>query len=333
VTDVSVLIPVLDEEAHIEEAVAAMRAQRFTGTIEFLFIDGRSSDATPEILRRLAAADKRIRLLDNPARRTPHGLNVGLRHARGHVVVRMDAHTLYPSDYIARGVQRLARGDVTWVSGPQVAIGRGRWSTRIALALGTRLGVGGAAFRTAQRETEVDTGFTGLWRRETLLRHGGWDEGWPINQDGELAARVRKAGGVIVCLPELAAHYVPRDSLCGLARQYWRYGQYRVKTSARHPESMRRSHVLPPGLVLSVPVAAAPLGQISRVARAGLAAYAAACALTSARVARTSPLAARGDSVAVAVVFVTMHLAWGAGFLVGCARFGAPVRALWRLLR
>ncbi len=331
-TDVTVLIPVLDEEAHIEEAVEAMRAQRFDGTIEFLFIDGGSSDATPRILRRLAADDERIRLLDNPARRTPNGLNVGLAHARGTVVVRMDAHTVYPSDYIARGVQRLARGDVAWVSGPQVPVGRGGWSTRIALALGTSLGVGGATFRHAQNEIEVDTGFTGLWRREMLRQHGGWDEGWPVNQDAELAARIRRAGGTIVCLPELAADYVPRDSLRRLASQYWRYGQYRVKTSARHPESMRRSHVLAPGLVVAVPLALMSLGPVSRLARAGLGLYATACAITTARVANANPQASRADAVALPAVFLTMHLAWGAGFLMGCARFGTPLRALRGLL-
>jgi hypothetical protein len=242
----------------------------------------------------------------------------------------MDAHTWYPADYLARGVERLGRGDVAHVSGPQVAEGEGPWSRRIALALQTPMGIGGARFRTAGEEVEVDSGFTGVWERSTVLDHGGWDEGWPVNQDGELAARIRAGGGRIVCLPEMAARYVPRDSLGALRRQYWRYGQYRAKTSGRHPASMRRSHVLPPALVLAVAASVVP-GPWRRPARLVLAAWLLAAVATSAR--EASRGAAPADAVSLPLVLGTMHFSWGAGFLVGCARFGPPLRALARVLR
>src|ERR671926_573301 len=143
--DASVLIPVLNEERYIRETVAAMQAQRFDGSVEFLFMDGRSEDRTKEILEQLAGEDPRIRVFDNPGRTSTAGLNVGLRHARGDYVVRMDAHTFYPQDYIARGVERLRRGDVVWVAGPQVPYGVGKWSRRVALALGSWFGTGGSA--------------------------------------------------------------------------------------------------------------------------------------------------------------------------------------------
>src|SRR2546423_3446489 len=126
--DASVLIPVLNEERHIRDTVAAMQAQRFEGFLEFLFMDGRSEDRTKAILEELAGSDPRIRVFDNPGRTSTAGLNVGLRNARGDYVVRMDAHTFYPEDYIARGVERLRRGDVVWVAGPQGPYGVGRWS-------------------------------------------------------------------------------------------------------------------------------------------------------------------------------------------------------------
>src|SRR5918911_3923053 len=137
--DASVLVPVLDEEAHIREAVDAMRAQEFDGEIEFLFMDGGSTDSTRAILEELAASDPRIRVFDNPGRTTPHALNVGLAAARGEFVVRMDAHAFYPPRYIAAGVERLRRGDVVWVAGPAIPRGTGRWSKRVALALNSGL--------------------------------------------------------------------------------------------------------------------------------------------------------------------------------------------------
>jgi succinoglycan biosynthesis protein ExoA len=327
--DVSVLIPVLNEESCIRDTVAAMQAQDYDGEIEFLFMDGRSEDRTRAVLEELARQDARIQVLDNPERLTPHGLNVGLRHARGQYVARMDAHTYYSSDYVAKGVERLQRGDVVWVSGPAVPQGVGPWSRRVALALGSRLGVGGSRKWSSAGEVELDSGvFAGLWHRSTLLAHGGWDEGWPANQDSELAARVHEAGGRIVCLPELAGRYIPRDSLRSLARQYRRYGYYRAKTARRHAGSMRRSHVLPPGLVLCIPLALLP-APFGWPPRAALLAYAASVLAASAAALRRG--AGLRDAAALPAVFVTMHLAWGTGFLTGCLRFGPPIAALTRI--
>ena len=327
--DVSVLIPVRDEAAVLRDVARDILAQQFDGSIEFLFVDGRSQDGTLAILRELEAADPRVRVLDNPAKRTPQALNLALRHARGGVIARMDAHTHYRPDYIARGVERLRAGGVESVSGPAIAEGSGRWSRRVALALSTRLGVGGADWRRrTDAEFEVDSGFAGLWLRSTLERHGGWDEEWLNDQDYELAARIRKAGGTIVCVPAMSAAYLPRDSLPALARQYHRYGFYRVKTSLRHPESLRRSHVLAPGLVLAAGAALVAPRPVRGVARAGLAAYGATVLATTAQAARDARLA---DAAALPAVFATMHLAWGVGFLRACAVLGIPWRALRRL--
>lgn len=324
--DVSVLIPVYNELSHIRETAARMRRQQFDGSFELLFIDGFSEDGTRAVLEELAGEDPQVRLLDNPARHIPCALNVGLAHARGEFVARMDAHTYYPDNYLQRGVERLRRGDVAWVSGAALPYGVGGWSKRAELALGTWLGVGGASFRRgADREFDSDTGFTGVLRRATLESHGGWDEESLVNEDAELAARVRQAGGRIVCIPELAARYVPRDSLKDLAHQYWRYGQFRARTSRLHPESMRRSNLLPPVLFLTVIGRAFAPGRLRRPLGAGVALYGLSVAGVSIRSAKD---ASWRDGALLPLVFLTMHLAWGGGFLVGCVRFGPPFSAI-----
>ncbi|MEY2513100.1 MAG: succinoglycan biosynthesis protein ExoA [bacterium] len=320
----SVLVPVLNEAAHIRACVAAMREQELDEEYELLFVDGGSTDGTRELLDELAGRDSRIRVLDNPRRTVPHALNLGLREARAGVVVRMDAHTLYPPRYLARGLERLRRGDVVWVSGPQLPHGVDAGTRRVALALSTRLGTGGAMYRhETTAEADATSGFTGLFDRRFVERLGGWDEGWAVNQDAELAARVRQAGGRIVVLPALAARYVPRGSLRSLGRQYRRYGLYRAKTCARHPQSTELRHALPPALVLAGAAALLPLGPPRVAARAVMAAYGAALLATAAAAARRAPLR---DAAALPAVFATMHAAWGAGFLAGCARFGVPLR-------
>src|SRR3954447_27008307 len=164
--DVSVLTPVLNEEAHIRETVASMVTQEFDGSVEFLFIDGNSEDRTKAILEELALQDPRIRVLDNPQRTTAYALNIGLEASRGRYVARMDGHTSYPPNYLALGVERLRRGDVVWVAGPQIPGGEGVWSRRVTMALETGLAsIGSKRWgdrSAANAEIELDTGvFTG----------------------------------------------------------------------------------------------------------------------------------------------------------------------------
>jgi succinoglycan biosynthesis protein ExoA len=329
----SVLIPVLNEELHLPETMRAMLGQRFDGEIEFLFVDGGSTDRTLALLEEFAASDPRVRVLHNPARQTTAALNIALRHATGEFVVRMDAHSKYPPNYVAGGVERLLRGDVDWVCGPAIAEGDGRWSATVAAALRTPLGQGGSRkWESGQSEVELDTGvFTGVWRRSHLVELGGWDEGWPINQDSELAARVFERGGRIVCLPELAAVYTPRDNPKSLARQYFRYGYYRTKTSRLHPDSMRRPHVVAPGILLTLIACVVAPRPVRRAARAALGAYVASLLVVTVRAAREGETD-RSRLLRMPVALAIMHVSWACGFFAACARFGPPLAALRRLI-
>jgi hypothetical protein len=251
--------------------------------------------------------------------------------ARGEWIVRMDAHSFFPPDYIAHGVARVQHGDVASATGPALASGNGRLSGRIALALRSRMGRGGAQFRhLSPDEIELDSGYCGVWRRSLLVAHGGWNEELSFTEDLELAARIGRAGGRIVCLPDMAATYLPRETLPGLATQYWRYGYHRVRTARWHPQMLRRSHVLPPLAVLTVLAGLAGPGRAGRAARQALALYAAALAVESARIAKDER--AR-DAAGLPVVWGTMHLAWGSGFLAGCVSHGPPLAALATALR
>jgi succinoglycan biosynthesis protein ExoA len=333
---VSVLVPVLNESSSIREAVAAMLAQQVDGQIELLLADGGSDDGTRELLEELAAHDPRVKVLQNPSGRTPSALNVALRHARGEYVARMDAHAFYPPNYLRSGIERLRVGDTDWVSGPQVIVGNGRVQRAFALALeswlgrgGSRKWAGGDARENGRPEWELDTGvFTGVWRRESVLRMGGWDERWWRNQDSEMAARFLEDGSRLICLADMAARYVPRNSLRGLIRQYDGYGFYRVATARRHPASLRRSALLMPLLVCCAGCALLAPGPVRRPARAGMVVYLTSILGAGAEAARKSPM-----SVAATVppVLAAMHVGMGVGFLRGMARFGMPWAAFARI--
>lgn len=329
--DVSVLVPVLNEEEHIRESVRAMQAQEFDGELEFLFADGLSEDRTKEILLELAREDPRIRVFDNPRGRTPSGLNVCLSHARGEFVARMDAHTFYPTRYLADGVRRLRQGGTTWVSGPVIPEPTGRVSRVVALALSSPMGRGGARKWSSQNgdadEIELDSGvFAGVWRRDDVLRHGGWDEAWPQNQDSEMAGRFLGSGERLICLPEMAARYVPRNTLRSLFKQYSNYGYYRIATARRHPHTLRRSHVLAPAVTLTLLASIAVPRPIRRLARGGLALYGATLGLEAVR---AIPRAEHfEDALSLPSVMMAMHLGHGVGMLRGVIKLGPPWAAI-----
>ena len=329
----SILVPVLDEAAAIGPSVAAMLAQELPdgGEVEVLLADGGSTDGTRELLRALAAQDPRVVLLANPLGGTASGLNVCLAAARGRHVARMDAHTTYGRDYLALGIARLAAGGTGWVAGPQLPEGAAGTSRAVEAALGTWLGRGGSRKWSADgAESTLDTGvFCGVWRREVVLAHGGWDEDWPRNQDSEMAARFLRSGERIVSLPAMVACYQPRGSLRGLWRQYHDYGLYRARTALRHPMSLRRSALLPPGVVLAVPAAVTAPRPVRLAARALLALYAAALGRAAWQAAAAGY---RDEALRVPLVLATMHVAHGTGFLRGSRRFGPPIRALLRLV-
>ncbi|MGA9874555.1 MAG: glycosyltransferase [Solirubrobacteraceae bacterium] len=334
--DISVLIPVLNEERHIREAVVAMQAQQLDGVFELLFADGHSTDRTREILLELAQEDPRIRVLSNPIGHTASGLNICLSAARGEFVARMDAHTYYPPRYLAAGIERLRQGDTVWVSGPQVPWPTGPISRAVSLALASWLGRGGSRKWSEDdadggEEHDLDTGvFGGVWRREVVLDIGGWDERWPINQDSEMAARFLRRGERLVCIPAMAARYTPRDSLRGLARQYFRYGQYRARTFRHHPHSMRPSHLIAPALAGALLATVLAPRFLRRPARFAIAAYLAAVGATAATTAMRREQRTEGALLTAALP--TMHFAWGFGTLVGMIRFGLPTAALAALV-
>jgi hypothetical protein len=326
----SVLMPVLNEERHIEASLDAMQAQEFDGVLEFLVIDGGSTDATVAIVAERALEDPRIRLLENPRRTTPSGLNVGLGHARGRWVARMDAHAEYPSDYLKLGVERLRKGGTGWVSGLALAKGRGPVSRAVAVALRGTLGRGGSRKWVAHRgdeEYELDSGvFAGVWERETLLETRGWDEAWVRNQDAEMAGRFLGRGEKLILLPAMGAGYAPRDTLFGLARQYYGYGYYRVMTARRHPHTMRRSQLLSPAVVTTLAMTVAAPRRLRRLARVGIAVYGAT--LTAAGVQARREAEHPADAALVPAVLAAMHLGYGFGALRQAAQGGPPWAAL-----
>ena len=315
---VSVVIPMRNESNHIRPCLDSVVAQDYpTDRLEILVVDGDSDD---DSLAVLATYGPRIRVLHNPHRIVPTAMNIGIRAARGEVIARVDGHTVLAPAYLRIGVEALRRTGADNVGGAMHAVGGGPMGDAIALAMGSRFGIG-AYFHFGTAECETDTVYMGMWPRAAFARMGLFDEELVRNQDDELNYRLRKLGGRIVLVPAMQSRYQNRQSLRALVRQFFQYGIWKIRVLQKHPRQMSWRHFVPPAFVFAAGagvVVAATMRSGVWVLAAVIGAYGAALTAAAASVARRHGWRHFGRLV---VAFAGIHVSWGAGFLVGAVRF------------
>jgi hypothetical protein len=188
----------------------------------------------------------------------------------------------------------------------------------VARAMTSRFGVGGARFHTGGEAGPADTVYLGVFRREVLEKHGGYDPAFVRAQDWELNHRIREGGGLVWFTPELSVTYRPRPTLQALARQYLDYGRWRRVVVRQNPGTLTARYLAAPLATLGVlaGLVVAPFWPWALVLPIG---YAGAVALGTLLTWGGLPLRARA---ALPLVYATMHLAWGTGFLTSPSSLG-----------
>jgi cellulose synthase/poly-beta-1,6-N-acetylglucosamine synthase-like glycosyltransferase len=314
---VTIALPCLDEERYIESCLRSVLAQDYPADrLEVMVADGRSRDRTREIVARVAEGEPRVVLVDNPRRLQAAGMNEVIRRARGEIVVRMDVHCEYATDYVRKCVEVLERTGADNAGGAQRARAETPFQQALCAALASPLGVGGARYRSAEAEGWVDTVYLGAFRRSVFERAGLYDPAAITNEDAELNQRIHDAGGRVYLSREIVVHYAPRDSHRKLAIQYFRYGRGRARTLLKHRRLLSVRPVIP---FLMVAAAAALLvtSPIHGLTPWALGAYAAAAGAEALRVgARLGP-----KVLVVWSIFPVLHGAHGIGFAAGLVRY------------
>lgn len=319
---VSVVMPVLNEERHLANAVQRVLDQHYPGDLEVIMAIGPSQDRTAEIAADLAAADDRLIVVENPAGRTPHALNLAIAAAKHDIIVRVDGHGELTDGYIARAVELLGSTGAANVGGVMDAQGETPFEEAVACAYNSRLGLGNASFHLEESPAgPAETVFLGVFRKEALLAAGGFDETMHRAQDWELNYRLLKRGELIWFDPELKVTYRPRSSFSALAAQFFETGKWRREVVRRLPDTASRRYLAPPVAVLGIATGTV-LGLVglatgAKVLKAGFlapAGYAAIIVAGSAHPAR--PISAKARMLLPATL-ATMHMAWGTGFLLG----------------
>src|SRR5438552_1613745 len=195
---VSIVVPCRNEKGHIGTCIRSILAQEPPpGGFEVIVADGMSDDGTRDVLKRLAEEDPRLRVVDNPGRITPCGMNTGIREARGRYIAIMGAHNRYAPDYLCRSVEVLEGTGADDVGGAMVCEAESWLQQAIAAAHHSPFSVGGARWHNPDYEGPADTVFGGVYRREVFARIGFFDEELVRNQDDEFNLRLVRAGGKI----------------------------------------------------------------------------------------------------------------------------------------
>lgn len=308
---VTVVVPARNEEGFIRACLDSVLAQEEC-SLQVVVVDGDSTDRTPEIVREYISKDSRVELLENPGRIIPKALNLGLTAARGTWLVRVDAHSTIPPDYIGRLVKHLETRKWGGVGGRKDAVGITAAGKAAAVALESRFGVGDSHYHHATAPQVVDHVPFGAYPTQLARDLGGWDERLTVNEDYEFDYRVRRTGRSLLLDPSVRINWHPRESIGDLFRQYRRYGRGKAEMLVLNPSSAKPRHLAAPALVASWVVAAVLARHRFRLAALLASPY--IVALGGASVVTSRRLHHRRARWYLPGSFLAMHAGWGIGF-------------------
>lgn len=318
----SVICPIYNEEKYIVAFLDSVLQQDFSrDDMEVLLVDGMSRDKTRLIISQYIEKYPFLRLLDNPERTAPCAMNAGIQEANGDVIIRLDAHALYPSNYFSTLVFKLYElnaDNIGCILNTDV-LNKTPKTLAIREVLSNRFGVGNSSFRTGVTSAcEVDTVPFGCWRREVFQKYGLYDKRLVRNQDIELNKRIKRGGGHIFIIPDISCTYLARETFKALAKNNYGNGKWNILTVyyTKYFSSLSVRHFIPLAFVLSLllPIVLMLLnvwfGVLSLMA---LGAYLMTLSCVSFTIWKTKRL----NVFYLLMSFLTLHLSYGWGSLIG----------------
>lgn len=254
---VSIIIPCYNEEKTIGLLLKAIQKQNYPlSNIEIVIADALSTDATKKKISEFIKSTPSIivKVVDNAKQTIPSGVNCAAKAAKGEILIRLDAHSEPNEDYVKISVD-LLRNQVAENVGGIWEIQPGEdtcISNAIAKAAAHPLGVGDAKYRISTKAQYVDTVPFGAFYKRTFENIGRLDETLLANEDYEFNARLKNSGGRVWLDPRIRSKYYARKNLKELAKQYWRYGYWKVRMLQRYPTTIRWRQAVPPLFVASI---------------------------------------------------------------------------------
>ncbi len=267
-TTVSIIIPCRNEEKFIGKCLKSLVNQDYPKEkMEVLIVDGMSEDKTREIIEdfKIKNSELKIRILDNPQKFTPFALNIGIKEAKGEIIIRMDAHAYYEKDYISKCVKYLKEYNADNVGGiiktlpnQDTLIARA-----IALCLSHPFGAASLFRLGSTKPREADTVFGGCYKKEVFEKIGLFNENLIRSQDMEFNLRLKRAGGRILLTPEIVAYYYPHSNLFEFFNHNFKDGVWSILPLKFVKIPFKLRHYLPLLFVLTLPLSIWPYILIS----------------------------------------------------------------------
>lgn len=243
----SVICPIYNEEKYIAKCLDSIIGQDYPkDEIELFLVDGMSTDRTRDIIAGYQAEYPWIKVLDNPKRIAPCAMNIGIKASSGDVIIRLDAHVLYPTNYfsvLVKNLNELPGAENVGAVCNTLPVNDSVEAQSIASVLSSSFGMGNSYFRVGASEVKVvDTVPFGCFHSSIFDRVGLYDEELIRNQDDELNARIVKSGGVIYLIPDLICEYYARDTAKKVYRMFYQYGVFKplVNKKLGSPATVRQ---------------------------------------------------------------------------------------------
>ncbi|KMT22609.1 glycosyltransferase family 2 protein [Clostridium cylindrosporum] len=318
---VSIVIPCRNEENYIEKCVDSMAKQSYgIENIEVLVVDGMSTDRTQEIVNEYSKKVPNVKLVINEKKVAPVAMNLGIKKAKGDIIIIFGAHAYMDKDYVKNSVEKLKDDNIAVVGGRIINLSENDLSEAISLAMGSPFGVGNALFRYSDKEELVDTVAFGAYKREVFDNVGLFDEEFVRNQDDELNFRVSKAGYNMLLSPSIESHYYTRGSLGKLWKQYFQYGFWKVRVIQKHKRPASIRHLIPLIFVSGI-IAGTILSIFSKVLMimflSVLGLYAALSLVYAVKACNSK----YKYVPRIMLCFLILHLSYGLGFIEGIYTF------------
>ena len=315
---VSIVIPMFNEIGAIERCINSILNQDYERSlIEVVVVDGISTDGSRNKVKELSSTHSNIHLFENPKRKTPISLNVGIKNSNGDVVIILGAHTVIKKDFISQNIHYMRTKNVKCVGGTQINVGDTYTQKAIGYAMGHPFGLASAPYRFVKSEKFVDTVVYAAYKKELFDEVGYFDEELFISEDAELNWRIRQAGHKIFYSPKIISYYYPRKTLRKLIIQLFRYGILRVNVIKKHFDAIKIVHLIPPAFVStsSLLLILSFFDKLPLKILCGIWLFYFSAVLISS----TGISIRKGLKYIfiLPILFLAIHLSWGVGFLIG----------------
>ena len=232
---VSIIITARNEEKYLPMLFEDILNQTFPlQNIEVVLMDSNSTDNTRLVMEEFKKNNETlsVQIVTNERQIQAAGFNEGVKHATGDVVLKIDAHSRIPADFVQKNVDEILAG--AYVCGgnrPTVVDSADDFSKTLHIVEESALGSSIANYRKSDVKRKVNSIFHGMYRKEVFDKVGLADERLLRTEDNEFHYRVRKAGYDIIFNPEIESYQYIRPTFTKMIQQKFANGYWIGLTS------------------------------------------------------------------------------------------------------